>query len=121
MTTTKFLAAIIVALLVLSGLAYIWRPGKGPEGKAPLVWVSDNNPARTLQIQAFNQENPDFNLTLDYGSTGAQKIILQCASGVGPDIFDYNDDGLETFVEAGVLMDVTEQAKAMGFDAATAG
>lgn len=121
MTTTKFLAAIFAALLLFSGLAYVWRPTKGPEGKIPLTWVSDNNPARTLQIQAFNEENPDLNLSLDYASTGVQKIILQCASGVGPDIFDYNDESLETFVEAGVLMDVSEQAKAMGFDAATAG
>ncbi len=121
MTTTRFLAAIFVALLLLSGLAYIWRPGKGPSGKTPLTWVSDNNPARTRQIQAFNEEHPHLDLSLDYASSGVQKIILQCASGVGPDIFDFNDESLDTFVEAGVLMDVSEQAKAMGFDAATAG
>lgn len=121
MTTTKFLAATIVALLILSVLAYVWRPEKAPEGKTPLVWVSDNNPARTLQIQAFNEENPEYSLSLDYGSTGVQKIILQCASGVGPDIFDYGDENLETFVEAGVLLDVSKEAEAMGFDAKTAG
>lgn len=121
MTTTKFLAGIFGGLILLSVVAYLWRPAHVTDGKIPLVWVSDNNPARNLQIQAFNEEEPDFSLSLDYGSSGLQKIILQCVSGVGPDIFDYGDENLETLVEAGVLMDVTEEAKTMGFDAATAG
>lgn len=115
MTTTKFLAALLSVLLVLCGVAAIWRPEAKLDGRTPLVWVSDNNPARTLQINAFNEEHPDLFLSLDYGNNGAQKIILQCSSGVGPDIFDYVDDEIGTFAEAGVLWDVTDAAKKMQF------
>lgn len=117
MTTSKLLVIVFAALIVLSGLASIWRPDRNPDGKTPLVWVSDNNPARTAQINAFNEENPDFLLTLDYGSTGAQKIILQCASGVGPDLFDFNNEEIGTYVESGVVWDVTDAAGKMGFSA----
>jgi ABC-type glycerol-3-phosphate transport system substrate-binding protein len=117
MTTSKLLLIVFAALIALSGLAAIWRPDRNLDGKTPLVWVSDNNPARTAQINAFNEENPGLSLKLDYGSSGAQKIILQCASGVGPDIFDYGSEEIGTYVEAGVLWDVTEAAAKMGFSA----
>ena len=117
MNTTKFLTLLFGVLLVLSAIAAVWRPDRALHGKVPLVWVSDNNPARTLQIAAFNEENPGLSLRLDYGNNGPQKIILQSSSGVGPDIFDYQDDDIGTFVEAGVLWDVTEPAARMGFSA----
>lgn len=113
----KVLFITFGALFFLSGVAAVWRPEKASSGKVPLLWVSDNNPARTEQIAAFNEENPGLQLRLDYGTKGPQKIILQCASGVGPDIFDYKDEEMGTYVEAGVLMDVTEAANRMGFSA----
>jgi multiple sugar transport system substrate-binding protein len=115
MSTAKFLSLIFAILIALSVLAYFWRPSPGPSDKIPLVWVSDNNPARTAQINAFNQEHPDTNLVLDFGNGGTQKIVLQAASGVGPDIFDYSSDDLETLAAAGVLWNVTEAAEKMGF------
>ncbi len=115
MSTAKFLSLIFVILIAFSALAYVWRPVAGPAGKIPLVWVSDNNPARTAQIDAFNQENPEANLVLDFGNGGTQKIVLQAASGVGPDIFDYSSDDLETLAAAGVLWNVTEPATKMEF------
>lgn len=117
MTTSKLLLIVFAALIALSGLAAIWRPEKNLGGKTPLVWVSDNNPARTEQINAFNEENPGLHLSLDYGSAGAQKIILQCASGVGPDIFDFGSEEIGTYVAAGVVWDVTDAAAKMGFSA----
>jgi len=117
MSTAKFLSLVFGALIAFSVLAYFWRPQAGPSDKVPLVWVSDNNPARAAQISAFNEENPSLFLSLDYGNSGLQKIILQCASGVGPDIFDYSSEDIETYVAAGVLMDVTEEADKSGFSA----
>lgn len=117
MTTRRFLIIAFLVLILLGGVAMIWRPDDAPAGKTPLVWVSDNNPTRMLQIAGFNEEHPDFNLRLDYGNNGVQKIILQCASGVGPDIFDYGDEDMGTYVEAGILWDVTEAADKMGFSA----
>jgi len=117
MNTTKFLAVLFGCLLLLSGIAAIWRPNRDLHGKTPLIWCSDNNPARSLQIAAFNEQNPDLLLQLDYANAGVQKIVLQSSSGVGPDIFDYGDEEVGTFVEAGVIWDVTEQAARMGFSA----
>lgn len=117
MNTGRFLALIFCGLLALSAVAMIWRPSSAPDGRVPLVWVSDNNPARALQIAAFNEEHPDLALRLDYGNMGVQKIILQSSSGVGPDIFDFQDDDMGTFVESGILWDVTEPAARLGFSA----
>jgi len=117
MSTAKLLSLIFAILVAFSVLAYFWRPAAGPSDKLSLVWVSDNNPARTAQINAFNQENPEVNLVLDFNNAGTQKIVLQAASGVGPDIFDYGSDDLETLAAAGVLWNVTEAAQKMGFSA----
>lgn len=118
MSTSKFLVLLFLLLTVFSGVALRLKSGEAPSGKIPLVWVTDNNPARTRQIEAFNRENGDLHLTIDYANSGIQKIILQCSSGVGPDIFDvYNSDELQAYVEAGVVWDITEQSRAGGFDA----
>lgn len=118
MSTARFLVLVFTGLLALSAIAMMWRSNRASDGRVPLVWVSDNNPARALQIEAFNEENPGLNLQLDYGNSGAQKIILQSSSGVGPDIFDFQDDDMGTFVESGILWDITEPASRLGFSAA---
>jgi len=119
MSTGRFLVLIFGSLITLSAVAVIWRPHRAADGRTPLIWVSDNNPARALQIAAFNEEHADLAVQLDYGNAGAQKIILQSSSGVGPDIFDFQDDDLGTFVESGILWDVTEPAARLGFSAAS--
>nr|HRJ72574.1 ABC transporter substrate-binding protein [Terrimicrobiaceae bacterium] len=118
MTTRRFLLIVAAGLGTLTAVAVIWRPRAAPDGRTPLVWVTDNNPARSEQIENFNRANPDLALSLDYGNAGLQKIILQCSSGVGPDIFDYADDQLQALAEAGVVWDVTAAAQEMGFSAA---
>lgn len=120
-TTSGFLALLLMALVVLTVVAWLWKPAKPADGKIPLTWVSDGNPARGAQIDAFNRENPDLRLELDSGNVGIQKIIMQCVSGVGPDIFDYANDQLEIYAEAGILWDVTDAAKGMGFFGKDAG
>lgn len=120
-TTSGFLALLLMALAALTVVAWLWKPAKPVDGKIPLTWVSDGNPARGAQIDAFNRENPDLRLELDSGNVGIQKIIMQCVSGVGPDIFDYANDQLEIYAEAGILWDVTDAAKEMGFFGKDAG
>ncbi|MFV0416469.1 MAG: ABC transporter substrate-binding protein [Chthoniobacterales bacterium] len=121
MSTSRLLAILFGALILFSLVAVLWAPDRDPEGKIPLVWVSDNNPARTAQIAAFNDENPDLHLRLDYGNKGPQKVILQSASGVGPDIFDFSSLDIGTYVESGILWDVTEAAEELGFSAEKSG
>lgn len=113
--TIRLLTAVFSFLAALSVLAALWYPQSDPNGRIPLVWVSDNNPARTLQIEAFNEQNPGFVLGLDYNNGGTEKVILQSSSGVGPDIFDFGDENIGTYVESGILWDVTEAAVQKGF------
>lgn len=47
-------AGAFVGLLLLSGVAWLIQPRATEEGKTPLVWVSDDNPARREQIEMFN-------------------------------------------------------------------
>lgn len=118
MTTSKLLVLVLLLLAGFSGIALVLKTKEAPAGKIPLVWVSDNNPARKAQTETFNAENPDLYLSLDYSNMGVQKVILQCSSGVGPDIFDiYNPGELQAYVDSGVAWDVTESARAGGFDA----
>lgn len=117
MKTARFLKVIFGILFALTGVAALWLPKDGPRGKTPLIWSSDNNPARTAQIAAFNGENPELFLKLDYNNSGLQKLLLQCTSGVGPDIMDFTDEQVQTLVEAGILEDITEAAQARGFSA----
>ena len=93
----------------------IWsQPREELGGRVKLVWASDNNPSRADQIAAFNRESPQDRLELDYGNIGMEKILLQCSSGIGPDIFDIYSDELQTYAESGVLWDVTDPAKSNG-------
>ena len=113
-------AAIFSLLVVLSVVARAIRPKPPGEGKIPLTWVSDDNPARRQQIDLFNQLHPDHHLTLDPNNTGMQKVIVQCIGGVGPDIFDcYNAFQLSAYVKSGIAWDLTEKFAEAGIDVAT--
>ncbi len=85
-----------------------------------LTWSTDDNPARKVQSDGFHRLYPGDTVTVDPGLGGDQtKLIVQCATGTGPDIVDIGDtQQLSTLVEAGVLLDLTPYAKSMGFDPA---
>lgn len=53
-------------------------------------------------------------VTVDSGDTA--KLIIQCVHGVGPDIIDmYDNQSMASNVEAGILLDLTDDANRMGF------
>jgi len=110
------LGTVFGVLLALTVVAWWLKPAPPRDGKTPLVWVSDNNPERQRQIQAFNELHPDLDLRLDYGNRGLEKIIVQSSSGVGPDLADGYGAQLQTLADAGIAWDVTEAARAGGFD-----
>ena len=110
-------AGTLAALIALSVVAWWIQPRPATEGKAPLTWVSDDNPARREQIDLFNQLHPDYHLTLDPSNTGMQKVIVQCIGGVGPDIFDcYSAFQLSAYVRSGIAWDVTDEFAKAGID-----
>lgn len=112
-----FFVCLFAGLILLSAVAKSLVPARGDDKKNHLVWVSDPNPARKEQIAQFNEMFPDYELHLDPGNRGAQKIIMQVAAGVGPDVFDsWGSNGLQTYVKAGIVADVTDLAREMGFE-----
>lgn len=85
------------------------------DGRVKLVWVSDDNPARRAQVDLFNKENSQAYVTLDPESSGKEKVVVQCLSGVGPDLLDIFDGfELTAFVRAGIAMDITDELKQHG-------
>jgi len=110
-------AGALAVLLLLSGVAWLIQPRLAEEGKIPLVWVSDDNPAHREQIAVFNRLHPEFSLRLDPSNTGMQKVIVQCIGGVGPDLFDcYDGFQLSAYVKSGIAMDVTDELAAAGIN-----
>jgi multiple sugar transport system substrate-binding protein len=113
----KMLLTICFAgLLVLSLVAHWLTPRFDADGRTSLVWVTDPNPQRDDQVGIFNQRHPEFNLRIDPDNTGVMKVVVQCSAGMGPDLIDHiNLWNFQTYLEAGILWDITEQARAMGF------
>lgn len=108
----------LTGLILLSAIAIAIRPRESLDGKTPIIWVSDDNPARREQIDLFNRMNPKLHLQLDPGQTdSAQKIIVQSLAGVGPDLFcTYDGFGLSTYVKSGIAWDVTDALTKAGID-----
>jgi len=114
---------IVISALVLIGLSVL-VVGTLPERRSDvplLYWTTDANPARGLQMAAFEKWMADkgyraVDIRLDSNNTGTMKVIIQSDSGVGSEIIDiYSGAQLQQYVAAGVLTDVTDLAKEYGF------
>lgn len=111
-----FLLFVIGVLAVLSIVAMALIPDPAPGDRTPLVWVTDPNPQRDPQVDSFNSLNPDCALRVDPDNSGVMKTIVQCSAGMGPDLIGHcHDSSIATYRDAGILLDVTDQAKTMGF------
>lgn len=110
----------VCAFALLAALSYIaWRLQPPPlaHGKVPLVWVSDDNPARRGQIDLFNRQYPHYSLRLDPSNSGMEKVIVQSIGGVGPDLFDcYDGFQLSAYVKSGIAWDVTDELRKRGLN-----
>jgi len=118
----KYVFLIILTLLLAAsvGTALI-APDAGSD--VPVIyWVTDPNPARGEQIAKFHRwlekhGHPRMELRLDTANRDVAKMIIQGVSGVGGDIMDiWTGSGMRYFHEVGLLTDVTEWAKELGFD-----
>lgn len=105
-------ALILFAALYVAALVTL--EGPPDDGNVHLLWFTDPNPARRVQIQLFGQSCPGLTASVDRGES--IKLIVRCATGTGPDVIDvYDQSQLRTYVEAGILLDLTPYARAMGF------
>jgi len=90
-----------------------------------IYWVTDNNPARALQISNFRKwlakhNLPDTDLRVDTSNSDSSKKIIQGVSGVAGDAIDCGTGSgeLQYMVETGIVEDVTEAGQKLGFDPA---
>lgn len=113
----KLLLSIIGAVLALwTVIAVALIPERGSEEKVPLVWTTDGNPQREPQVEWFNKLYPDCHLRVDPDNSGVMKVVVQSSAGMGPDIIGHiHPNNIQTYVQAGIVMDITEEAKEMGF------
>ncbi|RMD76830.1 MAG: carbohydrate ABC transporter substrate-binding protein, partial [Lentisphaerae bacterium] len=115
-------------LICLAGLtvASIVTYNMQPEAKSKvpiLYWVTDPNPARELQIATFKkwlakqQGAPKFEVRVDSANNDQSKAVIQGVSGVAGDLLDHCFGArLDYYTQIGLLLDVTEDAKKLGFD-----
>jgi len=113
----------IIFLILLGASFATWRTEPEIQSKVPvLYWMTDANPARTRQVQLFNEwmvrnghvtaeGKPLFDLRLDV--VNSRKIGIQAVSGMAGDIMDM---GVPYAYPSGYLHDVTDSAKRLGFD-----
>lgn len=104
--TALFAIAFAIALATL-------EPISKPD-ETVLRWATDPNPARDRQSRQFTAEHPTLRVVPE--SSDATKLIVQCATGVGPDLMDLSESAMQSMVQAGLLVDLTEIAKTHGFD-----
>ncbi len=116
-----FIAVLFVLILATIGTSMFNR--QISSGKPVIYWVTDNNPARALQINTFQawmkkKGYPDCELKLDTANRDVSKQVIQSVSGVGGDVMDCWSGGgdIMYFAEMGIMEDVTEDAKKLGFD-----
>ncbi|MHB9037960.1 MAG: extracellular solute-binding protein [Armatimonadota bacterium] len=113
----KFFTLTLCALLLMSIVA--WRIGPKPlgDGRIPLLWVTDDNPARSEQVALFNNMNRRYHLKIDPANGGTEKVIVQSIAKVGPDMFDSSGQGqLSDYVKADIAWDITQELEKAGID-----
>ncbi|HZT40719.1 MAG TPA: extracellular solute-binding protein [Chthonomonadaceae bacterium] len=107
---------LLCVALYVAAEGTLERPKR--DGIVHMRWATDDNPARKVQTDLFHKLYPRLDATVDPGLGGDQtKLIVQCATGTGPDIIDvYDQQQLHALVDTGILLDLTPYAKKMGFD-----
>ena len=116
-----FLGALVL-VLALTVVVQATRPAEKSTGAVKLIWATDDNPARVEQMQLFRDWHrkhygEEIDIALDPTNTGIEKVVIQSLAGVGPDLFDfYGRSNLERYVESGIILDVTKEARRHHFE-----
>ena len=112
----KLLLILLSILAVWTIVAIALIPKETESGKTPLIWTTGAHPQRYLQVDAFNDKYPEYDLQIDTSNADVSKVIVQSSAGIGPDligmIFHHT---FGSYLRSGILMDVTEEARRMGF------
>ena len=100
------LSGILLGLVAWTIVAQLLKPDGASDSENTIVYATNSTPARSEQIAAFNRSNPDLNIIPDFANFGDfRKLVLQCSSGVGPDIFEaFYDAYIQAGAETGIIL-----------------
>lgn len=118
----KYLFLGILALLIAASAFTYWLNPATHSNTPILYWVTDENPARGVQVSTFQEwlkknDYPPYELRLDMVNIATDKVVIQGVSGVCGDIVDHTGGTNMFFRQAvGMLTDVTDWGLDLGFD-----
>jgi multiple sugar transport system substrate-binding protein len=111
---TLGIAAVAASSLLLSACS---AETETPDATEPvtITWSTWGSPEELTRFNEFNEQfmadNPDikveFQAVADYGEYHS-KLLAQLVSGTAPDVFYLGDDKIGQFVDAGVLLGLSE-------------
>jgi len=110
---------IFGALALASFLLRLTEPDRGSPVPV-LYWITQNDPVKLETIRRFEQWLRDNNLPLcevriDNVNRDPTKKLAQGLAGVGSDLMDIYSTETEQFARSGMLLDVTDAAKRLGY------
>ena len=128
----KYTFAILFLILCgFSAASELTRPSQTTAGAPILVWMTDINPTRADQLAAFGKwlaktHGPPMRVRLDETMVGQSnsntatsnpdtKLVIQGVSGVLGDLVDVPTVDLSYLQDIGILKDLTDTARQMGF------
>ena len=114
----KYLFLVFIcAFALLYGIAQSTLVTEGDPDRTTIRWSTDKNPARERQVGLFEELNPGVEVIAQ--KHDFTKIMVRCATGTGPDVVDNFDAfNMHSWVEAGIITDLTDVAGDMGFGTA---
>jgi multiple sugar transport system substrate-binding protein len=115
----KTLFSIVILLLLIGSVFTYFNLPKNKGDRPILTWMNRPDPIRKKQIETFHRwmeknDYPPVELKMDVMGT-AYKDIVQGVSGVAGDILECYAGFVNSYRSVGILEDVTEVAKEMGF------
>ncbi len=111
----KFFVLLACAVVAMWIVARLWVPENHNKGKTVIYWSTDPNPARKDQISPFERLHPDIAVLVEPNTF--ERTIVQCSTGIGPDLIEvYSVADMISYAEAGILYDLTDDAKSLGVD-----
>ena len=116
MTARTFMLIVGLILAIFTSIAVMLIPAKVVDNRKVIVWTTDPNPQRDPQVEWYNKKYPKNFLKIDPANSDVMKVVVQSSAGMGPDVIGHVHEGVfQTYLDAGILWDITEQAKEMGF------
>lgn len=118
----KFFFFLILGLTVATAALYLTVPGRRTDMPV-LTWMTPDEVNTRAMVKAFavwrkEQGLPPVDLRIDATNNEATKKLVQGLAGVGADLMDLYGFQMDLFAGTGMLADLTEDAKRMGFSPA---